>query len=154
MVSTTPRNPPPPPHTPLLQTPPQLFRSFTKPSFSSTVTLHNRIMSTKFFESNSTDDYLQIALNQNVSGHIHTFEATKPQCRVRQNGELNNSVERFQKDAVSVCGLHGFVWTEGRFVWKWTPFQKNPDSSFCGLSVKEVTDELCALQWYFGNKMN
>ena len=62
------------------------------------------------------------------SGHVHTntdiFETTQFFIRIRVYGILNHSGERFQSNAVSVRGFTGFVWTEGRFVWKSMRFQK------------------------------
>ena len=53
-------------------------------------------------------------------GHVHT-NSNIPETayffiRVRVDGVLNCSGERFQNDAVSEIGFSGFVWMKSRFV--------------------------------------
>lgn len=112
-VSTTPRNTPPPPSS---KPRPTSTAPLLSPLFLQL--LRYTIASCQPNSSKATLLMIICRLHK-----TKTFQATytplKPHfffTRIRQNGELNKSVERFQKDAVSVCGLHGFVWTEGRFV--------------------------------------
>ena len=56
------------------------------------------------------------------AGTVHTnrdiFKTAYFFTQIRVDGILNNSGERFQKDAVSVSGFTGFVrWMEDWFVW-------------------------------------
>ena len=72
--------------------------------------------------SSSNDD---VDGNENVNkaigfGHVHT-NSNIPETayfffRVRVDGVLNCSGERFQNDALSVIGFTGFVWVKSRFV--------------------------------------
>ena len=53
-------------------------------------------------------------------------------CRCKSSlvtSYLTHSGERFEKDAAAVSGFIGFVWTESRFRFKKTRFQKYPGSN-------------------------
>ena len=61
---------------------------------------------------------LFIHIKQRVSTRFWTLKPIKHRIFSYQlpvDGALNNSGERFQKDAVSVSGFTGFIRAEGRF---------------------------------------
>ena len=53
---------------------------------------------------------VHVPTNSEISETAYLF------MRIRVDGALNHSGERFKNNAVSMSELTGFVWTDGRFV--------------------------------------
>ena len=137
MVSTTPRNTPAPSSKPRpTSTAPllsplflQLLRytiALCQPNSSKAALLMIicRLHKTKTFQATSTP------------WKPHFFHLDSSERGVKQRCCFGEQIPWFRVDRRPIC------------------VRVNAVSSFCGLSVKEVTDELCALQWCLWNKMN
>ena len=88
-------------------------------------------------------------ITQNVSNHIHTFQATfifhpdSSRWGFQQLWRAISWRRRFGEPITWLRVVGGPIREK-----KETQFQQYPDSSLCGLGVKEMTDELCSLQWW------